>query len=57
MSQFNAPIRRSGDIDVYTGLLCVAFLVIVSGIVLLALRNVEHSRVGTQAGGMFKLVQ
>ncbi len=57
MSQFNAPVRRTSDIDVYTSILCVAFLVILSGIVMLALRNVEHSRVGSQAGGMFKLVE
>ena len=32
MSQFNAPVRRSGGgLDVYTGLLLVAFLVRRSG--------------------------
>ncbi|MHC4429073.1 MAG: hypothetical protein ACYS0D_10810 [Planctomycetota bacterium] len=58
MSQFNAPVRRSGgDIDVYTGILCAAFLVLVVGVVLMALRNVEHSRLDTQAGGVVTLVK
>jgi hypothetical protein len=58
MSQFNAPVRRSGgDIDVYTGLLCVAFLVLLAGVVLLAKRNMDHSRVGNNPGSPFKLVQ
>ncbi len=57
MSQFNAPVRRSGgDLDVYSGVLCAAFLVLVAGVVLLAMRNLEHSRVGNQPGGVFKLV-
>lgn len=58
MSQFNAPVRRSrGDIDVYTGILCAAFLVLVVGVVLMALRNVEHSRLETQPGGVVTLVK
>ena len=58
MSQFNAPVRRTGgDVDVYTGILCAAFLVLVVGVVLLGLRNVEHSRLDNQAGGIFKLVE
>lgn len=59
MSQMNAPVRRSGgDLDVFTGLLCVAFLVLVAGVVLLALRNIEHSAEGAGGnGGIFKLVQ
>ncbi len=50
MSQFgNAPVRRSGgDLDVYTGLLCVAFLVLLAGVILLAKGNMDHSRVGDQ---------
>ncbi len=57
MSQFNAPVRRSGgDLDVYTGLLCAAFLVLLIGAILLATQNVEHSRVGNDPGGVFTLV-
>ncbi len=58
MSQFNAPARRSGgDLDVYTGILCAAFLVLLAGAILLATRNVAHSRVDNEPGGVFKLVQ
>ena len=59
MSQFNAPIRRSGgEIDVYTGLLCAAFLVLLTGVILLAARNTGHSAAAAdnQPGGMFTLV-
>jgi hypothetical protein len=57
MSQFNAPVRRTGgEIDVYTALLGVAFLVLLGGVVLLAVRNLDHSRIGTESGGPFKLV-
>ena len=53
MSQFNAPMRRAGGgIDVYTGLLFVAVLVLVAGTGLLALRNIEHSKVGNDPGGV-----
>lgn len=59
MSQFNAPIRRSGgEIDVYTGLLCAAVLVLAAGLFLMVRKNIEHSAVGSRAdGGMFKLVE
>ena len=58
MSQLNAPVRRpSGGLDVYTGLLFVAFLVLAAGIGLLALRNSEHSKMGNQPGGIVKLVE
>ncbi len=57
MSQFNAPVRRTGgDLDVYTSLLCVAFLVLVGGCILMAMRNTEHSRVGNDSGQVFKLI-
>ena len=57
MSQFNAPMRRaSGSLDVYTGLLFVAVLVLLAGVTLLAMRNAEHSKVGSTAGGMIKLI-
>ncbi len=57
MSQFNAPVRRSGgDLDVYTGLLGAAILVLLAGVVLVALANLQHSRTAEGAGGVFKLV-
>ena len=57
MSQFNAPARRSGgSLDVYTGLLFVAFLVLAAGIGLLIKRNMEHSAVDGSPGGVIKLV-
>ena len=58
MSQMNAPARRAGgSLDVYTGLLFVALLVLVVGVVLLAMRNVEHSKAGGISGGVIKLVE
>jgi hypothetical protein len=58
MSQFTSTARRaSGEIDVYTGLLCVAFLVLAVGAFLLARKNLEHSAVRGSEGGLFKLVE
>jgi hypothetical protein len=59
MSQFNAPVRRaSSGPDVYTGLLFVAVCVLVAGVVLLAMRNLEHSKVrSTDSGGLVTLVE
>ena len=59
MSQFNAPVRRSGgSVDVYTGLLAVAFLTLVVGVVMMSLRNMEHSSAGSnQSGGVFTLIE
>jgi len=58
MSQFNAPqIRRAGgELNVYTGLLLAALLVLVVGCTLMVLRNMEHSEHNNQSGGMFTLV-
>jgi hypothetical protein len=59
MSQFGAPtIRRAGgDLNVYTGLLCAAFLVLAVGVVMLVLENSGHSKVGpNDQGGPFKLI-
>lgn len=57
MSQFNAPVaRKGGSLDVYTGMLCVAFLVLAAGVALLAMKNIKHSEVGGSPGGMIKLV-
>jgi hypothetical protein len=59
MTQFSAPVaRRSGDLDVYAGLLAVAFLVLAAGVAYLAMTNIKHSSdPNTENGGMFKLVQ
>ncbi len=57
MSQFNTPVRRrDGDLDVYTGILCAAFLVLLTGVILLATANIEHSTPDGRGGSMFKLV-
>ena len=58
MSQFNASTTRrtGGGIDVYTGLLFVAFVILVAGVALMALRNLDHSAVGSQAGGPIKMI-
>ena len=58
MSQFNAPVRRSGgEPDVYTGILCAAFLVLLAGVLLTALRNIDHTRTDSEPGGVIKLVE
>ncbi len=58
MSQLNAPIRRrGGEIDVYTGILCAAVLVLLTGVVFLATGNIEHSSSDDEPGSMFKLVE
>ncbi len=59
MSQFSTsgPLRRTGgDLNVYTGLLCVAFLVLAAGVILLIKRNADHSDQDRSPGGAFKLV-
>jgi hypothetical protein len=58
MSQFSTPTprRAGGDLDVYTGLLCAAFLVLAAGVFLMATANTKHSTVGNDEGGMFALV-
>ncbi len=56
MSQFNTQTRRAGgEINVYTGLLAVAMLVLLAGIVLIGMRNIEQSGQDGM-GGMFHLV-
>lgn len=58
MSQFTNPVRRSGgQLDVYTGILAAAFLVLLAGVILLAFNNMEHSAQGNQPGGVVKLVE
>jgi len=60
MTQFNTPMprRTGGDLDVYTGLLCAAFLVLAVGVFLMATTNIKHSASGPgkDDGEMFKLV-
>lgn len=58
MSQFQtpAPRRAGGDLDVYTGLLCAAFIILAAGVFLMASANMKHSKDGREEGGMFKLV-
>ncbi len=58
MTQFNSPpIKRTGgSVDVYTGLLFVALLVLGIGVALLATNNIEHSGMGRSEGGMLNLV-
>ena len=61
MTQFSAPtVRRAGgDLDVYTGLLCAAFLVLAAGVALVALQNIKHSesKDGANDGGVVTLVK
>ena len=58
MSQIKTPpIRRSGgSLDVYTGLLFAALLVLGAGIFLLANKNINHSGEGNQSGSVFTLI-
>lgn len=57
MTQFNAPVKKTGGgVNVYTGLLAAAFIVLLVGVVMLAMRNIEHSKDGSKAGGVLTLV-
>ena len=57
MTQFNAPVRRTGGtMDVFTGLTFVAALVLAAAVALMALKNLEHSAAAGGEGGMLKLV-
>lgn len=59
MSQFGTPTRRlGGELDVYTALLGIAALVLIAGIAVLAMRNMEHSKASDRdQGGLFAIVQ
>jgi hypothetical protein len=61
MTQFNTTVARrsSGDLDVYTGILGVALILLAVGVVYMAMTNISHSASSATAndGGMFKLVQ
>ncbi|MGI9014794.1 MAG: hypothetical protein ACR2GY_11185 [Phycisphaerales bacterium] len=59
MSQFTTSTqirRRGGDLDVYTGLLLVATIVLAIGVAILCMTNNEHSSASGQGGGLFTLV-
>ena len=58
MSQFNAPVRRSGGgLDVFTGLLFAAFVVLAAGAILLAMNNMSHSGdANGEGGGMLQMI-
>ena len=57
MSQLNAPVRRhGGDLDVYTGLLFAALLVLGAGVALVAMKNIDHSEIDRTPGGVATLV-
>ncbi|MDA1008167.1 MAG: hypothetical protein O2800_04075 [Planctomycetota bacterium] len=56
MAKTTTPIRRSGEMDVYSVLLVAATLCIAAALVLTALRNMELSKSGGSGGGPFDLV-
>ncbi len=59
MSQFSgkAARRSGGDVDVYTGLLFIATIVLAVGVYFLATTNMSHSAgVGGNDGGIFKIL-
>jgi hypothetical protein len=60
MSQLDTttPVRRSGgSLDVYTGLLFAALVVLAVGVVAMITTNIDHSTVGNEDGGILKLVE
>jgi hypothetical protein len=51
MSMMNAPVRRTGgDLDVYTGLLFAAFVVLAAGVVSIAMANMKQSEAPSVKG-------
>ncbi len=57
MSQINVGMRRrGGDLDVYTGLLFAAFLVLAAGVAMVAMKNIKHSEFERNPGGVLTLV-
>jgi len=48
--------RSDGEMDVYTGLLAAALLVLLLGIAALAIGNSSHSDMNNQGGGPFTVV-
>jgi len=58
MSQLQAPQvrRRGGDLNVYTGLLFVATVVLAVGVAILFMTNSDHSAIDGQPGGPFAVI-
>jgi hypothetical protein len=57
LSQLNVQVRRhGGDLDVYTGLLFAALLVLAAGVALVAMKNIDHSEIDRTPGGVVTLV-
>jgi len=59
MTQFNQPVARraGGDLVVYSGLLGVAFILLLAGVIYMAMTNIQHSSTpGQDDGSMIKLV-
>ena len=51
MSMMNAPVRKSGgDIDVYTGLLFAAFVVLATGVGTMIMANQQQVEQGPRGG-------
>jgi len=59
MSQFSGGQvrRKSGELNVYTGLLLVATIVLAAGVTLLAMENIAHSEHEGSPGGVLTLVE
>ena len=48
--------RRGGELNVYTGLLFVATVILAVGCVILFMNNTDHSSMNSGDGGPFKVV-
>lgn len=58
-TQFGTPVRRvGGEVGVYTALLGIAALVLMAGIAIVALQNIEHSKLSdSDQGGVLTIVK
>lgn len=58
MSQLNSSLRRTGgDLDVYTGLLAAAAVVLALGVIALVLGNSDHAKnARNQDAGPFTVI-
>ena len=55
MSSMTAPVRRSGgDLDVYTGLLFAAFLVLLAGVLSVASANIAQAEQSADRSASFQ---
>lgn len=58
MTQLNAPMARgAGRPDVYTALLAVAALVMVTAVIFMALGNIEQTQVNGRDGSPLKYLE